>query len=711
MVDSDLASPDESDDEVSTEEDESDDGSAQRVNRLALQWSQFLAKPASPNNGSSRRAFAWESTSTTLTRAALVPSGLVDDVLVVGAEAFRVLEADVKNLDVEATLLERLPGPSCEGRGCLDGSQEATPRAEPPSRVEWFCFPSGRVECKLQTERPSARSHVFALFADGAPLRGVVLTVYNAAASIGTSSQLWVPVAYCLLTRLAIVPALSAWIEQLAVAVESGRDHLFGVAAQLADEVPRPVAGILSVKIAGPCKEMIHVREHFAASRGNQVRRKSGFDEALARPTGGGGSLWLATMLLGPDGLAVALACALLERPILLVAESASVLAPVAEALLALMRPFEWSHVYVPVLPRPLLELLDAPQPFLLGVLSSWLPEDIFESPNKAKPVAPPPAPPPPPKKVAKGRSSAKSKKQRRVSNHVSHHHQHKTPLVKSPGAAFWQANPVAPGTVAFDLDTGTFAAPGPPLAGADNTMPALPDDFADSVKAAATGVQLAAIEALQDRGVSKTSAAQHNLLAAEAALQAACANQMRRLLKTLSILEGRHAPTVDAEAYVAAHPTPADRPFLRRLVETQHFWQFVDAATDTIRLDRSKSDSDSPPPLFALKDHNLDQDDAYCYTVPPPLPQPPLSRSRSSSPRASSPPRPQSARASVDDNNGAPAFDWRFEPIFGDRPPAATRVYRYGTLADLLCIPFRDLWAQLESDQPLPAMARSSTT
>ena len=48
----------------------------------------------------------------------------------------------------------------------------------------------------------------------------------------------------------------------------------------------------------------------------------------------------------------------------------------------------------------------------------------------------------------------------------------------------------------------------------------------------------------------------QHNHLAAEAALQAACANQMRRLLLTLSILEGRQAPTVDAEAY-AAQVTP----------------------------------------------------------------------------------------------------------------------------------------------------------
>ena len=45
-----------------------------------------------------------------------------------------------------------------------------------------------------------------------------------------------------------------------------------------------------------------------------------------------------------------------------------ALLTPVQEALLALLFPFVWQGCYVPVLPKSMLELLQAPVPLLVGV-------------------------------------------------------------------------------------------------------------------------------------------------------------------------------------------------------------------------------------------------------------------------------------------------------------------------------------------------------
>ena len=40
----------------------------------------------------------------------------------------------------------------------------------------------------------------------------------------------------------------------------------------------------------------------------------------------------------------------------------------VAECLSALLFPFQWQHVYVPILPVSLMNFLDAPVPFVMGL-------------------------------------------------------------------------------------------------------------------------------------------------------------------------------------------------------------------------------------------------------------------------------------------------------------------------------------------------------
>ncbi|XP_072945453.1 myotubularin-related protein 5 [Epargyreus clarus] len=75
----------------------------------------------------------------------------------------------------------------------------------------------------------------------------------------------------------------------------------------------------------------------------------------------------------------VTLWCAVMsEHKVLLVSLAAARLAAACRALAALMFPFRYAHVYIPLLPAGLAEVLATPTPFLIGVHSS-LKEEVSE--------------------------------------------------------------------------------------------------------------------------------------------------------------------------------------------------------------------------------------------------------------------------------------------------------------------------------------------
>uniref|UniRef100_A0A8C4F503 DENN/MADD domain containing 5A n=1 Tax=Dicentrarchus labrax TaxID=13489 RepID=A0A8C4F503_DICLA len=75
--------------------------------------------------------------------------------------------------------------------------------------------------------------------------------------------------------------------------------------------------------------------------------------------------------LLGVENILQLFTCALLEMQILLYSQHYQRLMTVAESITALMFPFQWQHVYVPILPASLLHFLDAPVPYLMGLHSN----------------------------------------------------------------------------------------------------------------------------------------------------------------------------------------------------------------------------------------------------------------------------------------------------------------------------------------------------
>ena len=77
--------------------------------------------------------------------------------------------------------------------------------------------------------------------------------------------------------------------------------------------------------------------------------------------------------LLGPRVALDCIAFALAECKVLYHSRNVAKLPIICESIRALIYPFKWSHVFVPVIPAVLLDLVQAPVPFILGVQTSRL--------------------------------------------------------------------------------------------------------------------------------------------------------------------------------------------------------------------------------------------------------------------------------------------------------------------------------------------------
>ncbi|KAE8703993.1 Detected protein of confused Function [Hibiscus syriacus] len=72
--------------------------------------------------------------------------------------------------------------------------------------------------------------------------------------------------------------------------------------------------------------------------------------------------------VLSLDGILAVVAGVLLEKQVVVVCPNLGVLSAVVLSLVPIIRPFEWQSLLLPVLPMRMLDFLDAPVPFLVGV-------------------------------------------------------------------------------------------------------------------------------------------------------------------------------------------------------------------------------------------------------------------------------------------------------------------------------------------------------
>lgn len=83
--------------------------------------------------------------------------------------------------------------------------------------------------------------------------------------------------------------------------------------------------------------------------------------------------------LLSAENVLTLLTCLLLEQRFIFFSSNHALLTPVIEGILALLYPFQWEHIYIPVLPSSLRSFVEAPWPYLCGLHSRYLKEILEE--------------------------------------------------------------------------------------------------------------------------------------------------------------------------------------------------------------------------------------------------------------------------------------------------------------------------------------------
>jgi hypothetical protein len=86
------------------------------------------------------------------------------------------------------------------------------------------------------------------------------------------------------------------------------------------------------------------------------------------------------TQLLSSDNLILLFSAALCEQRIVMVSEDLARLSNCLHGLAALLFPFEWPHIFIPILPKEMLHYTSAPMPFIVGLHSSHL-DDLLKLP------------------------------------------------------------------------------------------------------------------------------------------------------------------------------------------------------------------------------------------------------------------------------------------------------------------------------------------
>uniref|UniRef100_A0A3Q4H0Q6 DENN/MADD domain containing 5A n=1 Tax=Neolamprologus brichardi TaxID=32507 RepID=A0A3Q4H0Q6_NEOBR len=166
---------------------------------------------------------------------------------------------------------------------------------------------------------------------------------------------LYVSKCICLITPMAFAQACSKVLQQLHQAVSSPQPPPLPLESYIYNilyEVPLPPSG-RSLKFSGVYGPVVCQRP--------STSELPLFDFAIGEMFN----------LLGVENVLQLFTCALLEMQILLYSQHYQRLMTVAESITALMFPFQWQHVYVPILPASLLHFLDAPVPYLMGLHSN----------------------------------------------------------------------------------------------------------------------------------------------------------------------------------------------------------------------------------------------------------------------------------------------------------------------------------------------------
>ena len=225
--------------------------------------------------------------------------------------------------------------------------------------VRALCFPNGVAVHRAPQPRPP-RFFAFVLTeADGTRTYGAVAVVDEPipeTSSETSSETAFEEKALCLVSRQPLFGALRACLARLwrIVAAPSRVSYAAAVRA-LVDRVPAPLPGGLPVRVPP-----------LPGTPDAPIVLRCAAPTRLAAP---GCAVRPLLDTVGVHAAVQLVAALLLERRVLFFARDAARLVAAQEALRALLHPFAWPHVYIPVVGTVLADFLHAPTPFLMGVL------------------------------------------------------------------------------------------------------------------------------------------------------------------------------------------------------------------------------------------------------------------------------------------------------------------------------------------------------
>lgn len=177
--------------------------------------------------------------------------------------------------------------------------------------------------------------------------------------------RLWVPMGICLTSNLPIVGVMEAILLRICETLRSA-DALSGD-QKILPIIHKDIANLI-VNFQTPIPGVLHCSIPFLQGERLHV--------TLPPPTGlpplpHGSSVTAVCRLLGAEGLNLLLAALLTECKIIIHSNEISNLPMVSEVAGALLYPFNWSLPCIPVLPDAMLEFVEAPLSYFLGIPTS----------------------------------------------------------------------------------------------------------------------------------------------------------------------------------------------------------------------------------------------------------------------------------------------------------------------------------------------------
>mmetsp|Transcript_36256 Transcript_36256/g.87372 ORF Transcript_36256/g.87372 Transcript_36256/m.87372 type:complete len:2535 (+) Transcript_36256:254-7858(+) len=187
-----------------------------------------------------------------------------------------------------------------------------------------------------------------------------------------TSSQnlkrLWVPMGICLTSNLPIIGVMEALLLQLCEELSTTSN---GGAAPRLECVRKSLANLI-LNFQKPIAGAVNCAIPFLS--GDRRFLLSLPPRTGLPPLPHGRAVISVCRLLGAEGLNFLIAAVLTECKILIHSQDISDIVMVAEVVTALVYPFVWSLPYIPVLPLGMIEFVEAPLSYILGIPSCNLP-------------------------------------------------------------------------------------------------------------------------------------------------------------------------------------------------------------------------------------------------------------------------------------------------------------------------------------------------